>query len=166
MYKRIQMNIESLRGNCQDPVHCVGLRILSPNRASGITTLGPFRPKFSPPTKLWGPGRTAIPPASDHTTLALPLRLNFQLHRAVLHRGLRIWRNKPQPVAPFYDGYVCVWFYPVLRTVTRCPDGPLVAPSILLFPLAKLYAAQWNITSRFISFEPDGSVCSTSNSRT
>ena len=28
-------------------------------------------------------------------------------------------RNKPRLVAPFYDKYVCIWFYLVLRTVTQ-----------------------------------------------
>ena len=64
VYKRIQMNIEPLKGNCQNPVRCVGSRILSPNRASGIITLGPFRSKLSPPTKLCGPERTATSLAS------------------------------------------------------------------------------------------------------
>jgi len=52
VYNRIQTNIEPLQGNCRDPVRCVGSQILTPNHASGITTLGPFRSKPSHPTEL------------------------------------------------------------------------------------------------------------------
>ena len=51
--------------------------------------------------------------------LALPLCLNFELHRDTLDRRSRILRNKPLLVAPFYDEYVCIWFYLSLRTVTQ-----------------------------------------------
>ena len=57
-----------------------------------------------------------------HTTLALLLCLNIQLHRATLHGGSRILRNKLRLVAPFYDKYVYIWFYLVLQTVTHYPD--------------------------------------------
>ena len=33
-------------------------------------------------------------------------------------------RNKPRLVAPFYDKYVYIWFYLVLRTVTHYCSGP------------------------------------------
>ena len=52
VYTRIQMNIEILQGNCQDPVCCVGAWILSQNRASGVAVLRPFRSKTSKPFKL------------------------------------------------------------------------------------------------------------------
>ena len=53
MYTRVQMDIESLLRNCQDPVRCVGSWILSPNRASGVAALRSFRSKFGQPSKLW-----------------------------------------------------------------------------------------------------------------
>ena len=100
----------------------------SPNRASETTTLGLFRSKLSPPTKLWGPGRIATPHTLGPYNAGLHLRLNFQPRRATLHGGLRILRNNPRPVAPSYDEYMYIIYlvYLVLRTVARSYLQPLI----------------------------------------
>ena len=51
---------------------------------------------------------------------ASPMRHSFRFHSAALCEGPSILRNKSQLVEPFYDGYVHIWFYLVLRTVSRC----------------------------------------------
>ena len=65
---RIWMNTKPLC-ICEEalttPSIASGPRILTPNRASGISTLGPFRLEPSRPTDLWWLGMITIPPAAS-----------------------------------------------------------------------------------------------------
>ena len=121
VYKRIQMNIEPLQRNCQTPSvasshrYCFQTAHLESQRWGHFVRNSAHRPNYG--------GREGPQPhlLQAHTTLALPLRLNFQFHRVTLHRGSRILGNKPRLVALFYDEYVYIRFYLVLRTVTHYP---------------------------------------------
>ena len=61
----------------------------------------------------------------------LPPHPSFRFHPATLHGRPQILRNKPRLVTPFYDGYVYIWFYLVLRTVIHCNTNREWTPAIL-----------------------------------
>ena len=122
MYKRIQTNIErrTLMRELSEPRpvasgrgYCLQTAHLESQRWGHFVRNSAHRPNYG---VLEGLQPSML---RAHTTLALPLSLNFHSHQAMLHRGSRILGKKSRLVAPFYDKYTYIWFYLVLRTVTH-----------------------------------------------